>query len=302
MSLIVVGTMAYDAIETPWGKIDKIVGGSATYVAWAASNYYKNIKQVSIIGGDFEENEIAQLAQRGVVFDGVEIKKDQKSFFWSGKYHIDMNQRDTLATELNVLEQFNPIIPPSYQDCEYLMLGNLSPDVQLSIINQLSHRPKLVVLDTMNFWMDIALDKLKQVLQKIDLLVLNDAEARLLSNEILLPNAAKKIQDMGPRFVIIKKGEHGAMLFYKEQIFITPAVPLTQVFDPTGAGDTFAGGLIGYIAQQKEISINTMKHAMIAGTALASYCVEAFGPEKLKKINQEDIQKRVQLLQNLTQF
>lgn len=302
MSLIVVGTMAYDAIETPFGKTDRIVGGSATYVAWSASNFYKNIKQVSIVGGDFEQKEIDELAARGVAFEGVEIVKEGKSFFWSGRYHTDMNTRDTLITDLNVLEQFNPKLPESYQDCEYLMLGNLAPAVQLSVIQQLKNRPKLIVLDTMNFWMDIALDGLKEVLKSIDVLVVNDGEARQLSGEFSLVKAAKVIRAMGPKYLIIKKGEHGALLFYNEEIFSAPALPLEEVFDPTGAGDTFAGGFIGYIAQQGDLSFETMKKAVIVGSAMASYCVEKFGPERLKEISQTDIEHRLTTFKSLAQF
>lgn len=302
MSLIVVGTMAYDAIETPFGKTDRIVGGSATYVAWSASNFYKNIKQVSIVGGDFEQKEMDELAARGVVFEGVEVVKEGKSFFWSGKYHTDMNTRDTLITDLNVLEQFNPQLPESYQDCEYLMLGNLAPAVQLSVIQQLKNRPKLIVLDTMNFWMDIALDGLKEVLKSIDVLVVNDGEARQLSGEFSLVKAAKVIREMGPKYLIIKKGEHGALLFYNEEIFSAPALPLEEVFDPTGAGDTFAGGFIGYIAQQGDLSFDTMKKAVIVGSAMASYCVEKFGPERLKEITQADIENRLSTFKSLAQF
>ena len=302
MSLIVVGTMAYDAIETPFGKTDRIVGGSATYVAWSASNFYQPIKQVSIVGGDFEQNEMDELAARGVQFDGVEIVKEGKSFFWSGRYHTDMNSRDTLITDLNVLEQFNPQLPESYQDCQYLMLGNLAPAVQKSVINQLQNRPKLIVLDTMNFWMDIALDELKEVLTMVDVLVVNDGEARQLSGEYSLVKAAKVIRAMGPKYLIIKKGEHGALLFYNEQIFSAPALPLEEVFDPTGAGDTFAGGFIGYIAMKNDISFETMKKAVIMGSVMASYCVEAFGPERLKKVSMDDIDARLVQFEELASF
>jgi sugar/nucleoside kinase (ribokinase family) len=302
MSLIVVGTMAYDAIETPFGKTDKIVGGSATYVAWSASNFYQPIKQVSIVGGDFEQKEMDELAARSVTCEGVEVVKDGKSFFWSGRYHTDMNTRDTLITDLNVLAQFNPQLPESYQDCTYLMLGNLAPSVQKSVIAQLKNRPKLIVLDTMNFWMDIALDELKDVLKSVDVLVVNDGEARQLSGEFSLAKAAKVIRAMGPKYLIIKKGEHGALLFYNEQIFSAPALPLEEVFDPTGAGDTFAGGFIGYLAQQDDISFQAMKKAVIVGSAMASYCVEKFGPERLKEINQADIDTRLAQFQELASF
>lgn len=302
MSLIVVGTMAYDAIETPFGKTDRIVGGSATYVAWSASNFYQPIKQVSIVGGDFEQKELDELAARGVSFDAVEVVKDGKSFFWSGRYHTDMNSRDTLITDLNVLAQFNPHIPESYQDCQYLMLGNLAPAVQKSVINQLKTRPKLIVLDTMNFWMDIALDELKEVLTLVDVLVVNDAEARQLSGEYSLVKAAKVIREMGPKYLIIKKGEHGALLFYDNQIFSAPALPLELVYDPTGAGDTFAGGFIGYIAMKDDISFETMKKGVIMGSVMASYCVEEFGPERLKQIGLDDIDTRLAEFQELATF
>ena len=294
--------MAYDAIETPFGKTDRVVGGSAVYVAWSASNFYQPIKQVSIVGGDFEEKEITELAARGVSCEGVEVIKDGKSFFWSGRYHTDMNNRDTLITDLNVLAQFNPQLPESYQDCTYLMLGNLAPAVQKSVITQLKNRPKLIVLDTMNFWMDIALDELKDVLKMVDVLVVNDAEARQLSGEFSLVKAAKVIREMGPKYLIIKKGEHGALLFYNEQIFSAPALPLEVVFDPTGAGDTFAGGFIGYLAQQDDISFEAMKKAVIVGSAMASYCVEKFGPERLKEITQADIDARMAQFQALARF
>lgn len=302
MSLIVVGTMAYDAIETPFGKTDRIVGGSATYVAWSASQFFTPIKQVSIVGGDFEQSELDQLGAKGVSFEGVEIVKDGKSFFWSGRYHTDMNSRDTLLTELNVLEQFNPQLPASYQDCSFLMLGNLAPAVQKSVINQLKNRPKLIVLDTMNFWMDVALNDLKDVLKMVDVLVVNDGEARQLSGEYSLVKAARVIRAMGPKYLIIKKGEHGALLFYGNEIFSAPALPLEEVFDPTGAGDTFAGGFIGYLAQQNDISFEAMKKAVITGSAMASYCVEQFGPEKLKKLSKADIDNRIAQFQKLAHF
>lgn len=302
MSLIVVGTMAYDAIETPFGKTDRIVGGSATYVAWSAANFYQPIRQVSIVGGDFEQSEMDALSAKGVSFEGVERVEDGKSFFWSGRYHTDMNTRDTLITDLNVLAQFNPVLPELYQDCEFLMLGNLAPSVQKSVINQLQKRPKLIVLDTMNFWMDIALDELKDVLKEIDVLVVNDGEARQLSGEYSLVKAAKAIRAMGPKYLIIKKGEHGALLFYNEQIFSAPALPLEVVFDPTGAGDTFAGGFIGYLAQKNDISFEAMKKAVITGSAMASFCVEKFGPERLKEISRKDIDQRIDQFAELARF
>lgn len=293
MSLLIVGTMAFDALETPFGKVDRIIGGSATYAAWAASFFTQPINQVSIVGGDFPEEEMQALAARGVNLEGVEVVPDEKSFFWSGRYHMDMNSRDTLVTDLNVLARFDPKLPDSYRENDFVMLGNLSPVVQMSVLNQLSNKPKLVIMDTMNFWMDIAMDDLRKVLGKVDLLMVNDGEARQLSGEYSLVKAAKKIQQMGPKYLIIKKGEHGALLFYNDQIFSAPALPLEDVFDPTGAGDTFAGGFIGYLARVNDVSFESMKAAIIAGSAMASYCVEKFGPTRLKEINADDIKSRV---------
>lgn len=302
MSLITVGTMAFDAIETPFGKVDKIVGGSATYVAYAASNFVKPIQQISIVGYDFPKEEMDELTKRGVQLEGVEIVADKKSFFWSGKYHIDMNSRDTLVTDLNVLEDFNPIVPDTYQGAEFLMLGNLMPSLQLSVIKQLKHRPKLIVMDTMNFWMDIAMDDLKKVLLEVDVLLVNDGEARQLSGEVSLVKAARKILTMGPKFLIIKKGEHGALLFHQNHVFFAPALPLEEVFDPTGAGDTFAGGFIGHLAKTEDISFENMKTAIIVGSAMASFCVEKFGPERLKEIKKEDIDDRISEFVQLVNF
>jgi sugar/nucleoside kinase (ribokinase family) len=302
MSLLVVGTMAFDALETPFGKVDRIIGGSATYAAWAASNFTQPIKQVSIIGGDFPEAEITALKEKGVEFEGVEVVPDGKSFFWSGRYHLDMNTRDTLVTELNVLAQFDPKIPATYQDSEFVMLGNLAPAVQISVINQLKKRPKLIIMDTMNFWMDIAMDELKNAIGMVDLLMVNDSEARQLSGEYSIVKAAKKIQAMGPKYVIIKKGEHGALLFYGDQVFSAPALPLEDVFDPTGAGDTFAGGFIGYLARVNDISFESMKAAVIIGSAMASYCVEKFGPTRLKELTADDISSRVNEFVSLSNF
>jgi sugar/nucleoside kinase (ribokinase family) len=302
MSLITVGTMAFDAIETPFAKVDKIIGGSATYVAYAASNFIKPVQQISIIGYDFPEDEMQALKARGVQMEGVEIVPDKKSFFWSGKYHIDMNSRDTLITDLNVLADFKPVVPDSYQGADFLMLGNLAPAIQMSVIDQLKTRPKLIVMDTMNFWMDIALEELKAVLKKIDVLLVNDGEARQLSGEVSLVKAARKIMDMGPRFLIIKKGEHGALLFHENHVFFAPALPLEEVFDPTGAGDTFAGGFIGHLAKTKDISFDNMKTAIIVGSAMASFCVEKFGPERLKEITKQDIDDRLAEFVQLVNF
>ena len=302
MSVIALGTMAFDAIETPFGKIDKIVGGSATYVAYAASHLIKPIQQISIVGADFPQEELDELKSRGVHLEGVEIVPDKKSFFWSGKYHLDMNTRDTLITDLNVLSDFNPIVPDSYQGAEFLMLGNLMPQLQISVINQLKTRPKLIVLDTMNFWMDTAMEDLKIVLNMVDVLLINDTEARQLSGEFSLVKAAKKVLDMGPKYLIIKKGEHGALLFQGNHVFFAPALPLEDVFDPTGAGDSFAGGFIGHLARTKDISFENMKTAIIVGSAMASFCVEKFGPQRLKEITKTDIDIRLDEFVQLVNF
>ncbi|MBS1915049.1 MAG: bifunctional hydroxymethylpyrimidine kinase/phosphomethylpyrimidine kinase [Bacteroidetes bacterium] len=301
MSLIVVGSMAFDDIETPFGKSDKIVGGAATYIAWCASNFTP-IKQISVVGGDFPAEELNVLSARGVSLEGVQIKKDEKSFYWSGRYHLDMNSRDTLVTELNVLGTFQPVVPDSYQDCEFLMLGNLAPSVQLSVIEQLKNKPKLIAMDTMNFWMDIALDDLKKVLAKVDVLLVNDSEARQLSGEYSLVKAAAEIAKMGPKYLIIKKGEHGALLFHDKEVFFAPALPLEEVFDPTGAGDTFAGGFVGHLAKTKDISFGNMKTAIIVGSAMASFCVEKFGTQRLREITKADIDERMQQFVQLVNF
>ncbi|WPQ64052.1 PfkB family carbohydrate kinase [Chitinophaga sancti] len=302
MSLTVVGTMAFDDIETPFGKSGRIVGGSATYIAWAASNFVQPINQVSVIGGDFPEAELESLKAKGVALEGVQVKKDEKSFYWSGKYHMDMNTRDTLITELNVLAEFSPVIPDSFQGGEFLILGNLTPQVQMSVIRQMKTRPKLIVMDTMNFWMEVALDDLKKVLKEVDVLLVNDGEARQLSGEYSLVKAARKILTMGPRYLIIKKGEHGALLFHENHVFFAPALPLEDVYDPTGAGDTFAGGFIGHLARTKDISFENMKTAIIVGSAMASFCVEKFGADRLKTITQEDISARLDQFVELVNF
>ena len=302
MSLISVGTMAFDAIETPFGKTEKIVGGSATYVAYAASNFVKPVQQISIVGFDFPKEEMDDLTRRGVQLDGVEIVPDKKSFFWSGRYHEDMNSRDTLITDLNVLADFNPKVPDSYQNAEFLMLGNLVPAIQTSVINQMKKRPKLITMDTMNFWMESAMADLKKVLQQVDLLMVNDAEARQLTGQFSLVKAAKAIMRMGPKYLIIKKGEHGALLFHGDEVFYAPALPLEDVFDPTGAGDTFAGGFMGHLAKTGDISFENMKRAIIVGSAMASFCVEKFGPTRLKEIGKEDIDRRIQQFKDLVSF
>jgi len=302
MAIITLGTMAFDAIETPFGKIEKIVGGSATYVAYAASHLTQPIQQISIVGNDFPEDEMKELERRGVELAGVEIIKDKKSFFWSGKYHLDMNTRDTLITDFNVLADFNPKVPDAYQGSDFLMLGNLMPSLQISVINQLKKRPKLIVLDTMNFWMESAMPDLKTVLTMIDVLMINDSEARQLSGEFSLVKAARRVMEMGPKFLIIKKGEHGALLFYDDHVFFAPALPLEDVFDPTGAGDTFAGGFIGHLAHTKDISFENMKTAIIVGSAMASFCVEKFGPQRLKEITKNDIDTRLKEFVQLVNF
>lgn len=294
--------MAYDAIETPFGKTDWIVGGAATYAAYAASNFIRPINQVSIVGYDFAQEEMDELKRRGVNLEGVEIVKDKKSFFWSGRYHLDMNTRDTLVTDLNVLTDFNPIIPDSYQGSEFVMLGNVLPSLQISVVQQLKTRPKLIVMDTMNFWMDNALPDLKKLLTMVDVLLVNDSEARQLSGQFSLVKAAKEIQKMGPKYLVIKKGEHGALLFHGDKVFFAPALPLEEVFDPTGAGDTFAGGFIGHIAQTRDISFENMKTAIIVGSAMASFCVEKFGPTRLKEITKADIDGRIRQFIELVNF
>ena len=302
MSVITVGTMASDAIETPFGKVNKIVGGSAMYAAYAATYFVQPVQQISIIGYDFPDEELEALEQRGVQLEGVEKVADKKSFFWKGLYLQDMNTRDTLVTDLNVLEDFDPKVPDSYQDAAFLMLGNLMPKLQISVIEQLKQKPKLIILDTMNFWMETAMPDLEEVLKKVDLLMVNDSEARELTQQYSLIKAAKKIREMGPKYLIIKKGENGALLFYEDKVFFAPAFPLEEVFDPTGAGDTFAGGFIGYLAKTGDISFENMKKAIIAGSALASFCVEKFGNTRLKELTKEELNDRIQVFRELTSF
>ena len=302
MSLLVVGTVAFDAIETPFGKTDKIVGGAASYISLAASYFYRDINLVSVVGDDFDQKFLGTLKGQGVNLDGLQVKKGEKSFFWKGKYHDDLNSRDTLDTQLNVLENFDPIVPDAYKNCEFLMLGNLVPAIQQKVISQLTTRPKLIVLDTMNFWMDIAMDDLKKTISMIDVLTINDSEARQLSGEYSLVKASKKILAMGPKVLIIKKGEHGALLFNKDEVFFAPALPLEEVFDPTGAGDSFAGGFIGYLAKTKDISFDNMKRAIIYGSAMASFTVEKFGTERLIGLSDKDVEKRIQEFVDLVQF
>ncbi len=302
MSLLVVGTVAFDAIETPFGKTDKIVGGAASYISLAAGYYTKNIHLVSVIGDDFDNNFLTTLKNHGVDLEGLQVKNGQKSFFWAGKYHNDLNSRDTLDTQLNVLEHFNPVVPDKAKNAEFLMLGNLVPAIQRQVITQMNERPKLIVMDTMNFWMDIAMEELLKTIAMVDVLTINDAEARQLSGEYSLVKAAQKILGMGPKILIIKKGEHGALLFNNNEIFFAPALPLEEVFDPTGAGDSFAGGFIGYLAQTRDISFENMKRALIYASAMASFTVERFGTERLIGLSKEQIESRLQEFIDLVDF
>jgi sugar/nucleoside kinase (ribokinase family) len=301
MSLLVIGSVAFDAIETPFGKTDKIIGGAATYISLSSSYFTDPVNLVAVVGGDFPKSDIELLQQHGVNTEGLQIKEDEKSFFWSGKYHNDMNSRDTLVTELNVLGDFDPIIPENYQNTEYLMLGNLSPQVQKTVIERLEKRPKLVAMDTMNFWMDVAREELDETIKNIDVLIINDEEARQLSGEYALVKAAKYILEQGPKYVIIKKGEHGALLFDEDSVYFCPALPLEEVFDPTGAGDTFAGGFMGYMASVDSVNFDNMKRAVIYGSAMASFCVERFGTERLVNLDKDTIEKRVQAFIDLSQ-
>jgi len=299
--LVIVGTVAFDAIETPFGKTDKILGGAATYIGLSSAQFGIDPAIVSVVGGDFLQSDIQMLESKGINTQGLEVVKEGKTFFWSGKYHNDMNSRDTLATELNVLETFTPQVPDSYKDAQVVMLGNLHPMVQMSVIEQM-HDPKMVVLDTMNFWMDIALDDLKKVISKVDVITINDEEARQLSGAYSLVNASKIIMEMGPKYVVIKKGEHGALIFYKDEMFFAPAMPLAEVFDPTGAGDTFAGGFTGYLAKTGDYSFESMKRAIIYGSCLASFCVEKFGTQRMEHLTKKEIDSRLQKFKSLTQY
>lgn len=302
MSLLNVGTVAFDAIETPFGKTDRIVGGACTYISLASSYFVDKVNLVSVVGDDFPADMLSMMANRGINQEGLQIKQGEKSFFWSGKYHYDMNTRDTLDTQLNVLADFDPVVPDSYQGSEFLMLGNLTPQVQKRVIDQMQERPKLVVLDTMNFWMDTSMDDLLEVLKHVDVLTINDEEARQLSGEHSLVKAARKILEMGPKYLVIKKGEHGAILFDHEKMFFAPALPLEDIVDPTGAGDTFAGGFIGFLAKTRDISFDNMKRAVIIGSAMASFCCEQFGTKALENLQEEQIDARIQLFVDLVDF
>ena len=302
MSLLTIGTVAFDDIETPFGKAVKVIGGACTYASYAASYFTDNIRLCSIVGADFPLEEIKALENRGVDMEGLQIKQDGLTFFWAGKYHANMNKRDTLVTDLNVLDDFNPVLPDSYKDSKYVMLGNLTPEIQIQVMNQLDGSQELIVLDTMNFWMDVAMDSLLEAIAKIDVITINDEEARQLSGEYSLVNAAAKIHKMGPKHIVIKKGEHGALLFSGGKIFSAPALPLAQVFDPTGAGDTFAGGFIGYLAHTKDTSFDNMKRALIYGSCMASFCVEEFSIDKLRDLSNDEIVERIDKFRTLTQF
>jgi len=300
--LLAVGTVAFDAIETPFGKTDKILGGSGTFVGLAASQFGVETGVVSVVGGDFPASYLEMMNSNGINTDGIEVVKDGKTFFWSGKYHNDMNSRDTLVTELNVLETFAPVVPEHFKDAGIVMLVNLHPLTQASVLDQMKETPNLIVLDTMNFWMDIALNDLHTVLKRVDVITINDEEARQLSGEYSLVNAANKIHTMGPKFVVIKKGEHGALLFSEGKMFAAPALPLADVFDPTGAGDTFAGGFCGYLAKTEDLSFENMKNAIIFGSNLASFCVEEFGTERMQTLTADEVTDRLQAFKDLTQF
>lgn len=302
MSLLTIGTVAFDALETPYGKTDKIIGGSCTYIALSAAFFLPQVNVVAVVGDDFPQEYMDSLMSKGINLDGLQIKKGEKSFFWAGKYHNNMNSRDTLVTDLNVLADFKPMIPNSYQDCDFLMLGNLTPQVQMEAIQGLKNRPKLIVMDTMNFWMDVAMVDLKKVLKLVDVLCINDEEARQLSGQYSLRTAAKMIMAMGPQTLIIKKGEHGALLFQETKMFYCPALPLEEVFDPTGAGDTFVGGFIGYLAKTNDISFENMRKAIVYGSAMASFCVEKFGTERLFEVTASDLEARVDEFKELARF
>ncbi|MCP4122502.1 MAG: sugar kinase [Bacteroidetes bacterium] len=302
MSLLVVGTVAYDAIETPFGKVDRVTGGSANYICQSAGHFTTEMKLVSIVGDDFDTDELDYLKSIGTDLSGLEIKEGKKSFFWAGKYHYDMNNRDTLTTDLNVLLDFDPVLPDHFKNPEFLILGNVDPTLQIQVLDQLESKPKLVVLDTMNFWMDNTPEQLNKVISRVDLLTINDEEARQLSGEHSLVRAAQKIRAMGPKYLIIKKGENGALLFHGNRVFFAPALPLEDVFDPTGAGDTFAGGFIGFLSRTKDLSFENMKRAVIYGSAMASFCVEKFGPERLKEVAPDEIENRVRVFVDLVDF
>lgn len=300
--LLIVGTVAFDAIETPFGKTDKILGGAATFIGLAASQFKVDSAIVSVVGEDFPQEYLDLFTYRNIDISSLEIVEGGKTFFWKGKYHNDLNARDTLITELNVLADFNPVVPKDYKEADVVMLGNLHPNIQMAVINQMEKRPKLIILDTMNFWMDNTLPELTEVIKKIDVLTINDEEARQLTGEYSLVKAAQEIFKKGPKYVVIKKGEHGALLFHEDQVFFAPALPLEEVYDPTGAGDTFAGGFSGYLAASGDVSFENMKKAVIHGSNLASFSVEKFGTERMLELDREEINDRLHQFKALTQF
>jgi sugar/nucleoside kinase (ribokinase family) len=302
MSLLTVGTVAFDSIETPFGKVEKVIGGAATYISWAASYFCESQQLVSIVGDDWPVDEILTLNKRGIDTQGLQVVKGGKSFFWAGRYHEDMNQRDTLVTDLNVLSDFDPVLPEGYQNTKYLMLGNLTPAIQMAVIRQMEERPKLIAMDTMNFWMDVAMDSLIKTIGMVDVLTINDEEARQLSGEYSLIKAARKIFELGPKYLVIKKGEHGALLFHEDEVFFAPALPLLEVKDPTGAGDTFAGGFMGYLANSDDASFDNLKRALIVGSALASFCVQEFSLDKLKNITEDELHSRLKQFKDLVHY
>jgi sugar/nucleoside kinase (ribokinase family) len=302
MSLLTVGTVAFDSIETPYGKVERVIGGAATYICWAASYFCEHQNLVSVVGDDWPEHEIRALNARGVDTRGLQVRSGAKSFFWAGRYHYNMNHRDTLVTDLNVLADFDPVLPEPYQESDYLMLGNLTPEIQMEVIRQLEKPPRLIAMDTMNFWMDISMDSLLETIGMVDVLTINDEEARQLSGEYSLVKAARKVFELGPRYLVIKKGEHGALLFHEDEVFFAPALPLLDVKDPTGAGDTFAGGFMGYLASTNDTSFENLKRALIYGSAMASFCVEEFSLDRLKSITPDQLNKRLGQFKNLVHY
>lgn len=302
MSLLTVGTVAFDSIETPYGKAERVIGGAATYICWAASYFCEHQNLVSVVGDDWPGHEIQALNARGVDTRGLQIRSGAKSFFWAGRYHYNMNHRDTLVTDLNVLADFDPVLPEPYQESDYLMLGNLTPEIQMEVIRQLEKPPRLIAMDTMNFWMDISMDSLLETIRMVDVLTINDEEARQLSGEYSLVKAARKVFKLGPRYLVIKKGEHGALLFHEDEVFFAPALPLLDVKDPTGAGDTFAGGFMGYLASTNDTSFENMKRALIYGSAMASFCVEEFSLDRLRSITPDQLRKRLEQFKNLVHY
>lgn len=301
MSLLVVGSVAYDGIETPFGKVDRILGGSATYISLTSSYFQKNVNLVGVVGKDFSQEDVDLLKSKDIDLQGLQMDESGNTFFWRGKYHYDLNNRDTLDTQLNVFEHFNPVIPEAYKDSKFVALGNIEPSLQGKVLEQITN-PDFVVMDTMNFWIEGALGALKNTLNGIDLLVINDSEARELADEPNLIKAADIIRDMGPDFLIIKKGEHGALLFTDGEIFSAPAYPVIDIFDPTGAGDSFMGGLLGWLSYTNDLSSQNFRRAVIFGSVMASFCVEEFGPERLKNLTEKEIYDRYREFRQLSEI